>query len=220
MASKSGFSKFEAKGTIGGSLSPAQKPPAPGLPAVPGPAQPSGPRIPDRNRCPNGWDQQVWHLTLLFEQYADADGIRLRAGRPVIYAEVSDLVKRWNMREKSGNGNYAQEVHGCARRELGDDVAARCWYHWPPKDPSRQARRVITWVEMTEVIMAELWSRVMDEYALDHFRQHFAEYGMECTRHWKSLQIIREIDARPKIGRPVMRRVVRGGTMAADSKEG
>lgn len=184
-------------------------------------AQPARKGPPNRNQCPAGWDAEVWHLTLLFEQYADADGIQLRAGRPVIYAEINDLVTRWHMREKSQRRLYGQEVQGCARRELADDVAARCWYHWPPKAPAQQTKRSVTWVEVVEIIMAELWSRVMDPNALDHFRQHFAEYGLGMANHWKSLRIQREIASQPRDHvRPIVRRRVPSGTMAGDSKEG
>ena len=176
---------------------------------------------PDPDACPKNWDDTLWGLVLLFERYARADNIELRTNRSRIYTTIDELVTQWNMREKSDNGNYAQEVRGCARRELGEDMAERCWYHWPPHDPAGQTKRVLTWVEMVEVIMAELWSRVMNEHALEHFREHFAEYGMACTRHWRSLRIIGEIADQPRDHvRPVMRRRIPSGTMAADSKEG
>lgn len=87
---------------------------------------------PDKDRCPAGWDSDTWHLVLLFEQYARADRIDLAAGRPVIYAELNDLVSRFALREHAKAGKFHQEIHGCTRRELGEDLAARCWYHWPP----------------------------------------------------------------------------------------
>lgn len=215
MGDLSGFGKDKNRDRRQGSF-PAPRPAAPSVPAQP---QARGPR--DRNQCPAGWDAEVWHLTLLFEDYARADGIELRAGRPVIYSEISDLVTRWHMREKSGRRLYAQEVTGCARRELADDRADRCWYHWPPKAPAQQTQRPITWVEVVEIIMAELWSRVMDVNALDHFRAHFAEYGLAMAHHWKSLRIKREIASQPKDHvRPIVRRRVPSGTIAGDSKEG
>jgi hypothetical protein len=176
---------------------------------------------PSLDGCPPDWDADVWNLVLLFEEYARADDIRLRAGRPVIYAEIDGLVTQWNMREKSRSGLYKQEVSGCTRRELSTGLAAHCWYHWPPGKTSRQEQlRVLTWVQVVEILMAELWSRVMDENALEHFRRYFAEYGLAMANHWKSLRIIREIASQPKQDRPVMRRRVPSGTMAVDSKEG
>lgn len=218
MGELGGFSKRPGRREPGQSADPWYPPdkPAPSVPAQP---VRRGPR--DRNQCPAGWDAEVWHLTLLFEDYARADGIELRAGRPVIYAEINELVTRWNMREKSKNRIYVQQVHGCARRELGEDMAERCWYHWPPKAPAQQTQRALTWVEVVEILMAELWSRIMDPNALDHFRSHFAEYGMAMGEHWKSLRIKRAIANQPKDhARPIVRRRVPSGTIAGDSKEG
>lgn len=211
-------------GELGGFSKRSERDRRPGTGTISRPAPPAqpqqrrGPR--DRNQCPAGWDAEVWHLTLVFEQYADADGIVLRAGRPVIYSEIDALVTRWNMREKSRNRVYVQQVHGCTRRELGDDMAERCWYHWPPKSPAHQTKRALTWVEVVEILMAELWSRVMDPNALEHFRAHFAEYGTAMATHWKSLRIKQEIESRPKdAARPIVRRSP-SGTIAGDSKEG
>jgi hypothetical protein len=217
MGELGGFSKRPERDRRQGSGIQAPRPAAPSVPAQP--QQRRGPR--DRNQCPAGWDAEVWHLTLRFEDYARADGIELRAGRPIIYSEINDLVTRWNMREKSRNRIYVQEVTGCGRRELGEDIAERCWYHWPPKAPAQQTRRALTWVEVVEIIMAELWSRVMDENAVDHFRSHFAEYGLAMAQHWKSLRIKREIASRPQDAvRPIVRRRASSGTIAGDSKEG
>lgn len=166
----------------------------------------------DKSRCPAGWDADLWHLALLFEQYARADGIELRASRPIIYAEIAEMVTQYNMRRQ----DFRQEVHGCERRMLGADVAARCWYHWPPDRPADQVAGQITWVQKVEIIMAELWSCVQDEHALDRFRQRFPEYGRAAAKHWRSLSMIRQIDERPKQPRPVMRRA----KMQADSEEG
>jgi hypothetical protein len=182
------------------------------------PAAPKGP--PDRNRCPAGWDADLWHLTLLFEQYARADRIELRAGRPVIYAELQDLASRYRLPQQAKENHFRQEVAGCVRRHHAADRADRCWLHWPPNDPGQQRARYLTWVQMAEVIMAEFWSRVQDEFALDQFRQHFSEYGNDAWRHWRSLLMIRQISEQPKVRRPVMRRRTSGATMDDASKEG
>jgi hypothetical protein len=191
--------------------------PVPSGPAGPRQQQVPGPRLPDRNRCPAGWDAELWHLTLLFEQYAHEDGIELRAGRPVIYAELAELVKRWHVKEKT----YHQEITGCPRRELALDRADHCWYHWPPKAVEQQVARDLTWVEVVEIIMAEFWSRVQDEYALDQFRRDFRTYGLAMVKHWHSLRVKRSVaESRVSVPRPVMRRRVPGGTMPGTSKEG
>jgi hypothetical protein len=95
-------------------------------------------------------------------------------------------------------------------------VAAHCWLHWPPGNPADQEQqRVLTWVEVVEIIMAEFWSRIWDEHALDLFRQHFAEYGLATANHWKSLRIMREIASQPRDHvRPVVRRRVPSATTA------
>lgn len=176
---------------------------------------------PDKDRCPPGWDANLWHLTLRFEQYARADGIELRAGRPVIYAELASLVTN-GMREKAARGGYRQEVDGCTRRELAADMAARCWYHYPPGDPAKQVTTDLTWVQVAEVIMAEFWSRIQDEHALDRFRQHFREYGKAAVDHWRSLRVIRSIDDHAAVAPrpPIVRRKTASATMPGTSKEG
>ena len=184
--------------------------PSSGNQEAPRPA-PRGPV--DKNRCPAGWDAQLWHLTLLFGQYARADGIELRAGRHFVYAEINDLVTHHGLRGKT----YPHEVRGCARRELDHRLAARCWFHWPPGDPGSQRPGDINWVQMVEVIMAEFWSRVQDEYALDMFRQHFQEYGKAAMKHWHTLAVIRDAAPTP---RRIVRRVPTGATMTDASKEG
>lgn len=182
---------------------------------APGPRPAKAP--PDRDRCPAGWDASLWHLTLRFEQYAAADGITLRAGRPVIYAELSDLVGRWHLRDKS----FYQEVFACSRRIVAADRADHCWYHWPPQEPERQSAGELTWVEVVEIIMAEHWSRLQDGYALDAFRQNAHLYGRKMTDHWKSLRIKRAVASRPADGpHPVVRRRTPGDTIPVTSKEG
>lgn len=198
MSSLSGFRKDAPPVRYGKAVTPAAKPP------------------PDRDRCPAGWDADIWHLALLFEQYARADKIELRAGRPVIYAEISALVDRYGMRE----GRYRHEIRGCARRELPKDMADRCWFHWPPQETARQEARALTWVEMAEVILAEFWSRIWDAHALDHLRQHFGEYGTAAVEHWNSLRIVASIEDQPREPRQPVRRQRPGDTMADASKEG
>lgn len=170
------------------------------------PSQPrKGPR--DRDDCPAGWDADLWSLTLRFEQDARADRIDLKAGRPVIYSELADLVARHEMRTRT----YPQAVKGCTRRLLDDSLAEKCWLHYNPQHPGSQWERDLGWVEMVEVIMAEFWSRVWDEYALDGFRHHFREYGQLAVGHWISLRVAQ---------RSAERREHERATMSDDSKEG
>ena len=167
------------------------------------PRQPKGP--PSRDRCPAGWDADIWHLVLRFEQYARADKIELRAGRPVIYMEIDSLVRRFGLRDV----RLHPETYGCDRRTLQPDMAARCWFHWPPHYPgSQQDYTEIGWVEVVEVIMAEFWSRIWDDRAVDFFGQYFSEYGAAMQKHWASLRMVKAAD---DIARAMM---------TADSKEG
>lgn len=181
---------------------------------------PKGP--PDRNRCPAGWDEDIWRLALMFERYAWADKISLKAGRPVIYAELASLVNDFEMRGRSTIGSYRQEVYRCDERFHGADMASRCWRHFPPNDPGNQVAGDLTWYEMFEVIMASFWSRIQNEYALDAFRQHFREHGAAAVNHWKSLRILKGIDERYKDAPrpPMTRRAKPGGSMPSATKEG
>ena len=173
-----------------------------------------GPR--DRDECPAGWDAGVWHLARLFRDGAQSAGIELVKGLPVIYGEIDDLVTRYGIRKQT----FHHEVHGCQRRELPYFLAARCWYHYPPMATSGHVESVITWVQMVEIIIAEFWSRIQNEHALDHFRQYFAEYGQAAVKHWNSLRVLRDIAETPKVEPAPRRRRAQGATMADASKEG
>lgn len=170
---------------------------------------------PSRDRCPAGWDEGTWHLTLLFEQYARADDIRLRAGRPVIYADLDAMVRDTGSRRRL----FAHETEPCTRRLLPADRADRCWYHWPPHEPLKQVKRDLSWTEAVEVIMAEFWSRVWDEHALDYLRRYFPEYGHGMIRHWSSLWTLQRIAERPVVRPPVMRRQLASVTMLPGARE-
>lgn len=169
----------------------------------------------DRSARPPGWDADVWHLTLFFEQRAQADRIELRAGRHLVYAEIDDLVKRYGLRGKS----VRQEIEGCRHRTDSSRLASHCWLHWPPMQPAEQAAGVLTWVELVDVVIAEFWSRRWDTHALDHFRQHFAEYGQLAVKHWWNLTVAKNARANPAPPLPMRRRIT-GATMQDASKEG
>ena len=109
----------------------------------------------------------------MFEQYAWADKIELPAGRRSSTWRSSELVDRYKMRGQ----DFRQEVHGCERRHPGTDMAATAGTTGRPGSPPTRWPG-ITWDQKVEIIMAEFWSRIWDEHALDHFRQHFAEYGL------------------------------------------
>lgn len=178
------------------------------------PARPASPRQPDRPASASGSrrDADVWHLAALFRQYAQADGIELAKGLPIIAAEITDLVDRYDVRGKS----FRHLAAGCTRRHLPAGLAERCWYHYPPLDPDGQRDGLVTWVHMVEVIMAEFWSRRWDIHALDDFRQHFAEYGRAAMQHWGHLAILRSVQAAGPTRRDIMRRA----TMTDAIKEG
>lgn len=148
--------------------------------------------VPDPDACPDKWDADIWRLTLLFQQYARADKIELRASRRFIYMEIDDLVTRYTMRGRT----YPQEVYGCKGRFIPEDMANHCWLHHPVRPPEDQKPGDLAWQQKVEVIMAEFWSRIWDEHALDHFRQHFAEYGLIAVRHWDNLRAARSADDR------------------------
>lgn len=167
----------------------------------------------DRDDCPAGYDPAIWHLAKLFQQCARADGIELVKGLPVIHSEIEGLVSLAGIRGRA----YRQEVRGCRNRALRKDMAAKCWYHHPPGRPREQQAGSITWVQLVEVIIAEFWSRQWDGFALDAFRQHFAEYGRAALRHWEGLAFAQRVETKP---RAIMRRDDPRGTMDDASKEG
>ena len=168
------------------------------------------------DKCPDNWDADTWKLTLLFEQRAQEAKIELAASRNFIYAEIDDLVTRHGIRKQI----FHHEVHGCTRREMPYFLAARCWYHYPPFDLTGHEACEVNWVQMVEIIIAEFWSRIQNEHALDHFRQYFAEYGQAAVKHWNSLRVLRDIAETPKVEPAPRRRRAQGATMADASKEG
>lgn len=185
-------------------------------PAQPNRTGPTQRGAPDPDRCPPGWDTDVWHLALLFQQYARADGIELRQGRPIIYTELKSLIDHYKVRDQK----FVQEVRGCRNRFAPTDWAAHCWLHWPPDDPKAQRPGPVTWVQKMEVLQAEFWSRIQDEHALDAFRQYFREYGNMILQHWKSLRHIRAIDElRKEAPEPTVRRRITSDTMADEQED-
>lgn len=185
-------------------------------PQFAGQSQPRPPRR-DRNDCPPGRDPDVWHLSMLFRQLAQADGIELAKGLPVIHDEIIDLVRRYGLRGQV----YRHRTSRCRKRTLHPGLAEHCWLHLPELERTGRGDSDITWVQMVEVIMFEFWSRAWDAHALDHFRQHFQEYGQMALDHWRNLAIMQDVAAQP--ARPRVRRVRQepaAGTMADASKEG
>lgn len=170
----------------------------------------------DPDAPPPGRDRDTWQLALLFRQRAQVDKIELVKSLPVIYEEIDDLVTRYGIRGQT----YRHEVHGCTRRDLPYYLAARCWYHYPPFQIGGHEECVINWVQMVEIIIAEFWSRIQNEHALDYFRQSFAEYGQAALKHWANLRVGKDIDSRPHVRPAPMRRRASAATMSSVSEEG
>lgn len=179
--------------------------------AVQAEARASGQRAKRREpgEAPVGYEQDLWTLAIEFKKYAWKDKIELASDLPVIHDGLADLVSRHGIRKQT----YRHEVRGCTKRLLPPVLAARCWYHWPPDDPGRQESGTLTWYQMVEVIMAEFWSRVQNEHALEHFRQFFAEYGQAALNHWNNLRVLKDTDGK-------MQRRAAEVTMQDVSKEG
>lgn len=181
------------------------------------PSQSQPARTGDRQPVPGKGprrDASVWHLAMRFQQYARADGIVLQAHLPILATAIGTLVDDYGLRDATVH----QVATGCTRRELHKGLADRCWYHYPPDDPDGQSDGLVSWDQLVEVIMAEFWSRVWDEYALDHFREHFREYGLAALNHWASLARANSAIARAEQADrpPVMQRA----TMTDATKEG
>lgn len=56
----------------------------------------------DRNKMPDGLDEEIWHLTLLFEQLAENNGQSI-IGRPIAYTELSHRIRSSGIRAKHVN---------------------------------------------------------------------------------------------------------------------
>jgi hypothetical protein len=162
---------------------------------------------------PKARDRDLWHLAERFYWHAQQDGIELAQSVPIVAHAIGELVTRFKLRERS---TFRQVTTGCSRQKLSPALADHCWYHYPPSAPNRQDDRLVTWWELVEVIIAEFWSRIQDENALDNFRQHFAEYGRACLKHWAYLAMAEQARKNPA---PRQDRMARA-TMTDAAKEG
>ena len=172
--------------------------------------QPKGP--PSRDRCPAGWDADIWHLVLRFEQYARADKIELTAGRPVIYMEITDLVSRYGMRAQDVPPGGARLRAPAARHRHGGALLVPL--------AAREARRPGGRADHLGPEGRDHHGRAVVPH---HGRVRRGPLPSVLRRvrpgsgkHWRSLRIVKSIDEQPKEPRRIMRRV----TMPADSKEG
>lgn len=111
---------------------------------------------PDRDRCPRGWDEDIWKLALLFESLADEQDIKLRAGRPVIYSELDHRIKN--------SGIRTMEVPFTAE-EMTEAVNQELYPNPVLTGPQ--------WRKFVSAMIYEFWSRFWDESATTTFTQKF-----------------------------------------------
>lgn len=127
--------------------------------------KPRTPKTPyDPDKCPAGYDPEVWSLGLLFDQLAKKRGVTLAARMPVIHGV---LLKRFaRFRE------LVQEKPHMLLNSKGDI---------PP------------WTEFVSATIRAYWTpgffgSEYDEYALDDYCDTFFYYGEQVRAHAKNVR--------------------------------
>ena len=112
------------------------------------------PTVVDRDRCPRGWDEDIWHLVLLFGQKAERDQVYLRAGRPVIYSELDHRISESKIRAQKvpySSADLQEMFHGIrtvmSRRFVNVEV-------YELSGP--------LWRRFVELMITEFWCYVFD----------------------------------------------------------
>lgn len=127
----------------------------------------------DPTRTPAGYDPGYWHLALLFRDLAMKDDINLRAGVPVIYAEIKRIFEWFGLEQ--GSRPF---------RKRGDGKVERTYAQmYRDGDGSR-----VAWLDVGEAVVREFWSRVWDDDALSDFcdMDVLTRMTWEVCNHWES----------------------------------
>lgn len=130
---------------------------------------------PDPRKCPAGWDTDLWHLTLVFEDRSHEDGIELAVHRPMIYSRLKEVVDDTGIRET----NHVRDeklrlmfeyVQYLKKHDRG--ISFEVPGHWfTNAGPA--------WRQLIELMMVEFWSRYQNEYAMDVFCSRNGDYGFD-----------------------------------------
>jgi hypothetical protein len=122
---------------------------------VPSRTTSGGSTPPDRDRCPRGWDTDIWHLALVFESLAGDQDIKLRAGRPVIYSELAGRIK------DSGIRNWQKDDLPFSSEQLEATLAQEFYSDIKLFGP--------LWRQFIEAMICEFFTRHWDENATATF---------------------------------------------------
>ena len=137
----------------------------------------------DRARVPDGYHPAYWHLALLFQDLAMADGISLRAGVPVVYAEMRRAFAWFGLE----GGTRAYQERGDGTVELTFAQVYR-----------DGAGRPLTWQQAGEAIVQEFWTRQWDSGALECFCDPgvLTEVARAVFGRWHGQRITAELRSR------------------------
>lgn len=131
---------------------------------------------PDLNRCPSGWNQDIWHLVLVFEQKAQEDQIVLAHGRPLLYSKLKQALETSGLMDMECPWTNT-------RLQLQFDFIKWCWWMgerphmmhevqvWPLAGPK--------WRRVVELMLVEFWNYFTDEYAMDEFTEINGRHGFK-----------------------------------------
>lgn len=141
----------------------------------------------DPTRAPAGYDQEGWHLALLFRDLAEKDGVSLRAGVPVIYGELSRVFERFDL--EHGSRAFQKRGDGHVERTFGQMY----------RD---EKNRPVPWLRVGEAVIREFWSRYWDADALTYFcdLDVFEEMATRVCERWlaQRMKAMRTTESAPE----------------------
>lgn len=131
---------------------------------------------PDTDKCPNGWDQDIWHLVLVFEQKAREDEIVLAHGRPLLYAKLKLALDKSRLAQEDCPWTNT-------RLQLQFEFIAWCW--WQGERPHMMHEVPVyplagpKWRKVVELMLIEFWNYYHDDYAMDVFAEIDGHQGFK-----------------------------------------
>jgi hypothetical protein len=127
--------------------------------------RPRTPKTPyDPDKCPAGYDPEVWSLGLLFDQLAKKRGVTLAARMPVIHGV---LLKRF--------ARFRELVQEKPRKLLDSKGVIRPWTDFVS-------------ATIRDYWTPSFWGTEYDEYALDDYCDCFLDIGRKIAAHAENVR--------------------------------
>jgi hypothetical protein len=130
----------------------------------------------DPAHVPDGAHPGYWHAAILFRDLALENGVSLRAGVPVIYAEIRRVFEWFDL--EGGTRAFWQRGDGTVELTFAQVY----------RDA---AGRRLPWAEVGEAIIREFWNRQWDSSALEYFCDPdvLTEVARYACEEWQLLRL-------------------------------